>query len=343
MKAFKRKLSYWFACFALSVLAGCGGGGTQATNTPAPGKAPGSASSGQSVPADAPDFITIGTAASGSSIYLYGTGLAELLKDHLKYSQFDIEETAGSIANMNLVNNNELQLALTGGDVLNDALKGQGKFKDKKVEKVSIGWKIAPSVVHFVTLKDSGIKTIQDMKGKRVSIGASGSAANLTALSLLKDHGLSEKDVTLSYLGWNEAVEALGDGAIDVAMVFGTLPSPVIESLGVSKPIGIVGMDPENIKKDKTRAVYTIPANTYKGQDQEVLTAATDVYIVFHSDLDEQVVYDITKLAMENTEKLGKVHPMGAVANVPTKEDIEFLQGNIHPGALKYFKEIGKY
>ncbi|GAA4714246.1 TAXI family TRAP transporter solute-binding subunit [Brevibacillus fulvus] len=335
MKALTNKLLLIVMALALTVFAGCGGG-TETTGQ-------GTSSSGQGQSANAPEFISIGTAASGSSIYLYGTGLAELLKDNLKYSQFDIEETGGSIANMNLVNNDELQLALTGGDVLNDALKGQGNFQDKKVEHVSIGWKIAPSVVHFVTLKDSGIRTIQDMKGKRVSIGASGSAANLTALTLLKDHGITESDVTLSYLGWNEAVEALGDGAIDVAMVFGTLPSPVIESLGVSKPVSIVSMDPEIIKKDKTRAVYTIPANTYKGQDQEVVTAATEVYIVFQQDLDEQVVYDITKLAMENTEKLGKVHPMGAVANVPAKEDVDFLQGTIHPGALKYFKEKGSY
>jgi TRAP transporter TAXI family solute receptor len=342
MKKFYKRISLLLLSFALLLLTGCGsgsGGNTNATQQKATAPAEGQAQK----PANAPPFVTIGTAASGSSLYLYGTGLADLLKDNLTYSQFDVEETGGSIANVNLVESGELEMGLTTVGVLTSALKGTGKFEGKPVQNTRIGWKIAPTVTHFVALKKSGMKNIEDVKGKRVSIGSSGSAANQLALKILADHGIKESDVTLSYMGWNEGIEALGDGAVDVALVLGTLPAPVIESLGVTQPVTILNLNPEKVSLDKTRTVYKIPAKTYSGQDEEAVTSAEDMYVLFNAELDEQTVYDITKLAMTNTERLGKVHPMGAEATAPTKEEIELLQAELHPGVLKYLKEIGKY
>lgn len=296
-------------------------------------------SSGSTEEKGAPKFITIGTAASGSSLFSYGTGFAELLSKNLDYSQFDAIETGGTIANLKQMDENKMEISLGGGDAYYNARRAEGGF-DKKTNQM-LGWKLAPSTIQFVTLEKSGIKKIEDLKGKRVSIGASGSAGNNTALTILELHGIKESDVTLSYLGWGEAMTALSDGAIDATLILGTLPAPVVQEVALKEPIQLINVDPEKMKANSVFTTTEVAANTYTNQSESSITAVVDQYVYFHPDLSEDVVYDITKIGMENTETLAKSHPIGKIAEPISKELADFLEGEVHPGVIKYYKEIG--
>lgn len=322
----------------LSLLVACGGGAQQGSGeTSGESATPNAPAESQ----EAPKFITIGTAASGSSVYAYGTGLAALLSQNLSYSQFDAVESGGTIANIKVMDENKMELSVGAGDAYYNAVRAQNGFTEKT--NVVLGWEVAPSTIQFVTLEKSGITKIEDLKGKRVSIGASGSAANVTALTIFELHGIQEADITISYLGWSEAMTALADGAIDATIILGTLPAPVVQEVDVREPVRLVNVDAEKMKANSVFTTREVPAATYQNQKDAAVAAVVDQYVYVNPNLPEQVVYDITKLAMENTEELAKSHPIGKVAEPITKELAEFLQGEVHPGAIKYYQEIGAW
>jgi hypothetical protein len=334
MKNFKVLLTLMLT-LSLLLLSACGGG-----NATSGENAGGSSSGNQSSSsAEWPKFISIGTAKSGSSIYAYGTGFANLLSQRIEGIQFDNVESGGTIENLNLIHAREMEMAVGGADAFYDARRGKAPFNE--VKDVQLGWKVDKSVPQIVALEESGIKTVEDLKGKRFSIGASGSAANITAITILELHGLSESDVTLSYLGWDAAMEALVDGSIDAAIVLGTLPASAIQQAAILKDIRFVNVDPEKMKENPLFGTTTVPAGTYQGQDEDGILPTVDQFIYFSPDLPEDLVYEITKLGMEETETLGKAHPVGKVAEPITKDQLDFMQGELHPGVVKYYQEKG--
>ncbi|MDI7740513.1 TAXI family TRAP transporter solute-binding subunit [Lysinibacillus fusiformis] len=290
---------------------------------------------GNSGDSSSPKFLTIGTASSGSSLYLYGTSLADLLKNNISGTQFDVEETGGSLANINLIESSEIEVGLTTATTIEAAIK------EGDLQNVSLGWNIEPTVVHFVSDAKDGYTSLSDLANKNIAIGPSGSAANQLAIDLLENHGVDTSKVQLTYAGWPDAMEALADGAVDAALVLGTVPAPVIEGFGVQNELTIL-----NLEEDKLTDLllpYVIDSNTYSGQAEASNTAADNMYILFSKDLSEDFVYELTKLAMEGTETLAKTHPMGGVAEAPPAEEIEKLGLELHPGVMKYLKEIGEY
>lgn len=299
------------------------------------------ASTGSSHAASAqkPQFVSIGTASPGSSLYSYGVGLANLLSKKLTYSQFDAIETGGTIENINLIASGQIEMAVGSADTYYDARHGQGPFREKAA--VQLGWELAPAVAQFITTEKTGIKRIEDLEGKRLSIGANGSAANVTALTILKLHGVDPSNVTLSYLGWTEAMNALADGAIDAGVVLGALPGAAVQQVGVSQPIRFVDVDPEKMKKSPLFETRVIKAGTYAGQDEDGVAPSYRQYVFLSPDLPADVAYDITKVGMENTDVLGKAHPVGRIARPIPESDANFMGGEVHPGALKYYREIG--
>ncbi len=334
------KINFLLSVLLALVLVGCGSN-TTSENTNNSSDSTENQNNQPSATEEVPRFITIGTAASGSSLYAYGTAFANLLNQELGYSQFDAEESGGTIANLRIIDEDKMEIALGGGDAFYNAQRLQGGF-DKRPNAV-LGWKLAPSTIQFVALEKSGIQTIEDIKGKRISIGASGSAGNSTALTILELHGIKESDVTLSYLGWGEAMTALADGAIDVTLILGTLPAPVVQEVAVREPVRLVSVNPEKMKANAVFSTREIAAETYNNQPASAIAAIVDQYVYFNPNLSEQVVYDITKLGMEKTEILGNAHPIGRIAEPITKELAEFLDGEVHPGTIKYYKEIGAW
>ena len=254
--------------------------------------------------------------------------------------------TAGSIANLQLIGGGKSEIAFTMADAAWDAANGLEKFKDNKVALRTLAV-FYPNRMHVVTVEGTGISTMKDLKGKRVSTGAPASGTEVMALRLIEAAGLDpNKDMTRERLSVAESVNALKDGKIDALFWSGGVPTPSITDLAATpgRKIKLVdhGDAAENMRK-KYGPLYVknrILGNAYPGETRE--TTNVDVWnlVVVPEKADENLVYQITKMMFEKKDELVKVHKDAAFLDLANQltgaSPIPF-----HPGAVRYFKEKG--
>ena len=289
--------------------------------------------------------ISIGTGGTGGVYYPLGGGLAALLSKYVPGVDATAEVTAGSIANLHLIEGGKSEMGFTMADAAWDAYNGLDKFNGKKVALRTLVV-FYPNRMHVVTVEGTGINQFSDLKGKRVSTGAPVSGTEVMAERLLEANGLTLKDITRERLSVAESVNALKDGKIDAFFWVGGVPTPSITDLAATpgKKIKLIdhGAGAENMRK-KYGPIYVqnrILANAYPGQATE--TTNVDVWnlLVVPEKADEQLIYNITKTMFEKKDDLVKVH-----------KDASFLDLNnqttgasplpFHPGAVRYFREKG--
>jgi hypothetical protein len=290
--------------------------------------------------------LSIGTGGTGGVYYPLGGGLAAIISKYVPGVEATAEVTAGSIANLQLIGGGKSELAFTMADAAWDAANGLEKFKDAKVALRTLVV-FYPNRMHVVTVEGTGINTMKDLKGHRVSTGAPASGTEVMAMRLIEAYGLDpNKDMTRERLSVAESVNALKDGKIDALFWVGGVPTPSITDLAATpgKKIKLIdhGDGAENMRK-KYGPIYVknrILANAYPGEARE--TSNVDVWnlIVVPEKADENLVYQITKTMFEKKDELVKVHKDAAfldLANQTTgASPIPF-----HPGALRYLKERG--
>jgi TRAP transporter TAXI family solute receptor len=290
--------------------------------------------------------ISIGTGGTGGVYYPLGGGLAAILSKYVPGVDATAEVTAGSIANLQLIDGGKSEMGFTMADAAWDAYNGLEKFSGKKVALRTLAV-FYPNRMHVVTVEGTGINKFADLKGKRVSTGAPASGTEVMSMRLIEAHGLDpNKDMTRERLSVAESVNALKDGKIDALMWVGGVPTPSITDLAATpgKKIKLIdhGAGAENMRK-KYGPIYVqnkILANAYPGQATD--TTNVDVWnlLVVPEKADEQLVYNITKTLFEKKDELVRVH-----------KDASFLDLNnqttgasplpFHPGAVRYFKEKG--
>lgn len=278
--------------------------------------------------------ISIGTAKVGGVFYPLGVGMAELINKNIPGAQANAEETGGDRANLSLMQQKKIEMGMITTYTAKPALKDT---------PIKYGWKLFDDPVTFVALKNKGIKNIADLKGKKVSLGAAGSAANVLGQDILKAHGLGEKDYTPVYQGWTEAVDALSDGQIDAIAVMGASPVPAVQALAAQKDIVLVTADKAAVEQYFAgKAVFPmeIPANTYKGQTEPAIVANTPASIWFLSEVSEDTAYQITKTIFTNIDYMKSVHAIAAGFELPNGQ-LDWAE--VHPGVKKYVQEIGKW
>jgi TRAP transporter TAXI family solute receptor len=201
-----------------------------------------------------------------------------------------------------------------------------------------------PNIAMFVTLANSDIQTIADLKGKRVYIGPEGAGFKYFINPILAAHGLKLSDLDVRYGSQQNAVEMLGDGAVAAAMVGGGTPNPSISQMAQGNPIRFVPFD--EAAKAKLIEEYpffesaTIPAGTYTGVDgaYEGLNVGS-AHLITHASVDEETVYQFTKLVWENREKIAQRHR--SASNIKPDTAAVGNGTDFHPGAEKYYREIG--
>ena len=290
--------------------------------------------------------ISIGTGGTGGVYYPLGGGLAAILSKYVPGVDATAEVTAGSIANLQLIDGGKSELGFTMADAAWDAYNGLDKFSGKKIPLRTLAV-FYPNRMHVVTVEGTVITRFADLKGKRVSTGAPVSGTEVMSMRLLEAYGLDpNKDVTRERLSVAESVNALKDGKIDALMWVGGVPTPSITDLAATpgKKIRLIdhGDGAENMRK-KYGPIYVknkILANAYPGDDRD--TTNVDVWnlLVVPEKADEQLVYNIVKTLFEKKEELVRVH-----------KDAQFLSLDnqtsgasplpFHPGAVRYFKEKG--
>jgi len=296
-----------------------------------------------SLPATAAQFINILTGGTTGIYYPLGVGLSHIYSKALPDAKVSVQATKASVENLNLLQAGRGEAALTLGDSLSAAWAGNADagFKQplKKLRGISA---MHTNYVQIVAHADSGIKTLKDLKGKRISVGAPKSGTELNARAILKAAGLSYSDFSkVEYLPYGQSVELLRNRQIDVTLQSAGLGSPALRDLANSVDVVFVPVPADVIAKvgDKAYQVGKIPANTYKGQTSETPTAAIQNFLVTHSGVSTETVYLMTKSMFENLDQLVAAHAAGKsvkLANAAATMPIP-----LHPGAEKYYREKG--
>ncbi len=287
--------------------------------------------------------LSIATGGTGGVYFPYGGGLAEVINRHVDGFTATAEVTGASVENMNLIATFESDIALALSDTVYAAFTGVEPFDDFPVPDARTMLAIYPNAVQLVTLADSGITSLEDLRGQRVSVGAPGSGTEVSAQTLLAANGITYDDFDPQRLNFNETADALRDG--DIAAGFWSVgpPTSSIMNLAASRDIAIVALSEDEIaaaiEMEPTFAAYTLPAGTYDGVDVDTLTISTPNVLVVHADMDADLVYNIVRAVMENVDELIAIHP---AANDTT---VEFTLGSspipLHPGTIRYLEEIG--
>lgn len=288
-------------------------------------------------------FITILTGGSSGPYFALGGALSNVLNEKLSYANASVESTGASAVNATKIAMGEGEIAFAMNNVISFAYNGTESFADKGAFDNLRGIAaLYPNHCQVITLADSGIKEIEDMVGKRIGVGAPGSGTEVDARNILNIHGITYDDIDEDFLSYAEAVEQLKNGTVDAAFLTSGLPNATVMDLSTTHDVVVVPVRAEKVAELATQIPYykaeIIPAGTYDNE-VDVETAAVVSMLVTREDLDEQVVYDITKTLFENLQVLRDTH---AVANkIDVSKYYEGMPIPVHAGAIKYFDEIG--
>ncbi|MEW6308793.1 MAG: TAXI family TRAP transporter solute-binding subunit [Bacillota bacterium] len=288
-------------------------------------------------------LLTVGTGGTAGVYYPLGTQMARIWNENIKGMNATAISTGASAANARAIQKGEQQLALAQNDISFYALNGMEMFsKDGKLTKLKGICGLYPEVIQVVSLKSANINSIADLRGKRVAVGAPGSGTEANARQILEAWGLKYTDLAKAdYLSFAEAAANLKDGHIDAAFITAGVPTSAVQEIAATHPLTIVPVTGANVIPLKTKyPFYTavnIPAGIYKGQDSAIETVAVLAMLVVSADLDEKVVYNLTKALFENLPTLGKAHARGN--DVKLEKALEGMSLPVHPGAKKYFDE----
>src|SRR5437899_12799796 len=288
------------------------------------------------VPATAAEqFINVLTGGTSGVYYPLGVALANSIGKAMPAVKTSVQATKASVENLNLLQAGRGEIAFTLGDSLSDAWKGNedAGFKTplKKLRGIAA---IYPNYIQIVARGDSDIKTLTDLKGKRISVGAPKSGTELNARVIFAAAGLSYKDFAkVEYLPFGESVELMKNRQIDVTLQSAGLGVSALRDLATSVDIAVVPITADVIKKTNEAAYLpaTIPANTYRGQTSEVATAAVQNYLVTHDGVSTDVVYGMTKSLWTGLDQLVAAH--SAAKAIDLKHALDGMPVPLHPGA----------
>jgi TRAP transporter TAXI family solute receptor len=289
------------------------------------------------------EFINILTGGTSGVYYPLGVGLSKIYGEKIEGSKVQVQSTKASVENLNLIQSGKGEIAFVLGDSVKYGWEGNAEagFQSKLDNLRGIAG-IYPNYVHIVASKSSNINSIEDLKGKRVSVGAPKSGTELQARAILKAAGMSYEDLgKVEYLPFGQSVELIKNRQIDATVQSAGLGVASIKDLANSVEVVIVEI-PESLI-EKLGAPYvsaTIPANTYQGVAQDTKTAGIVNFLITSQNVSDQTAYYMTKHLFENLPALVATH--SAAKNINIDKALTGMPVPLHPGAAKYYKEKGK-
>ena len=288
-------------------------------------------------------FINVLTGGTSGVYYPLGVALANIIGKAMPSLKTSVQATKASVENLNLLQAGRGEIAFTLGDSLSDAWKGneEAGFKSplKKLRGIAA---IYPNYIQIVARADAGIKTLSDLKGKNVSVGAPKSGTELNARAIFGAAGMTYKDFArVEYLPFGESVELMKNRQLDATLQSAGLGVSSLRDLATSVDIVVVTVPADVIRKTNDPAYIpaTIPANTYRGQTSDVQTAAVQNFLVTHEGVSTDTVYAMTKAMWTNLDQLVAAHSAAKAINI--KDATNGMPIPLHPGAEKYYKEVG--
>jgi TRAP transporter TAXI family solute receptor len=293
-------------------------------------------------PVKAETFINILTGGTSGVYYPLGVALSQIYTDSIEGARPSVQATKASVENLNLLQAGKGEIAFTLGDSLALAVAGSADAGfAKPLDKLRTIAAIYPNYIQIAASQESGIKTIADLKGKRLSVGAPKSGTELNARAILAAAGMSYDDLgKAEYLPFAESVELMKNRQLDATLQSAGLGVASIRDLASSIPVTVVAVPADLVAKVGTPyAAATIPAGTYEGQTEDVPTAAVVNYLVTHADVPDDLVYAMTKATFEHLDDLAAAHAAAKAIKLETAA--KNPPAPLHPGAERYFKEKG--
>ena len=326
----KKILAVWMI-FMLLVLAACSSNqaGTSESDKP---EAEG-----------APRDMTFGSATVGGFWYTLSGAMGEKMKEVFPDSSVTIVE-GGSVSNLLGLSQGTFALGFSNGQTVPEALNGMNSFKEK-IDNVSTVATLYPNVFHIVVREDSDIHSVKDLKGKKVSPGIKGYSGELAFLDILKLNNMTYDDLGgIEYIGTADGADLLRDGHIDAIVGMISAPVSTFQELDTTLGIRLIPLDDETIKglheMNEGYLEYTIEGGTYSNVNEDVKTVAGYTVLLVSDDLmDEETVYQLTKMMVEEKDTWATLSPV--MKDFNAEYSVKHNVGKLHPGAEKYYKEVG--
>jgi len=287
--------------------------------------------------------IRFATGGVAGTYYPLGTAIATVLTEKTGVS-ITVQSTGASRANIQLLQAGEVEMAIVQNDVMDYAWRGVDLFDGERVSNFRTLAALYSEVCQIIVNPASGIRSVADLRGKNVSVGDAGSGVEFNARQILESHGITFDDINKQNLGFGASAEAMRDGKVDAFFATAGAPTPAIVDLALGRDIIILEISEANaaqlIANYPFYSGYAIPAGTYDGQNTQVMTVAVKATIIVHADLSEETVYKLTKAIFEHQADIALGHARGN--DLSTSFAVDGI-GNVpfHPGAERYFREIG--
>lgn len=288
------------------------------------------------------DYI-LATGGTGGTYYPFGGAIANIWNTKIENMNVTAQATGASAENLRLINKGDAEFGTVQNDVMDYAFNGTDMFAGEKLSNIATIGTLYPEVIQIAVSENSGINSIYDFKGKRISVGDAGSGVEFNAKQIMEGYGLTFNDIKKSNLSFKESAEAIQNGTLDGCFITAGVPNAALQELAFSAGLKLIPVSGNEAATVMDKYGYytatTIPGGTYKGSDEDVPALAIKATLAVSASLDEDTVYEMTKALFENLQELGNAHAKGkevSAASAVTGVSVPF-----HPGAVKYYKEIG--
>lgn len=299
--------------------------------------------------------LTVGCSKSANKNYVFATGgtsgtyysfggvIANLWNNNIEGLNITAQSTGASAENLRLINRGEAELAFVQNDVMDYAYNGTDMFEGEILSNFSAILTLYPEVVQIAATKSSGIRSIADMKGKRVSVGDAGSGTEFNAKQILEAYGLTFNDIRKSNLSFKESSDGLQNGTLDACFIVAGVPNAALQELSLSADMTLVPIGNtqivEIISQYKYYTEVNIPADTYNGVEADTRAIAVKATIAVNNNIPEEEVYNMIKTIFDKQSDLSLAHAKGNELNI--EEAPKGISIPFHPGAVKYYEELG--
>ena len=294
-------------------------------------------------PGDRPEILALATAGTGGVYYVLGGSIAEVWSRDVPERVAVAEVTGGSVENLSLLMTDQVDVAFSMGTNALRAYDATGSFDGREPGQVLGLVALYANVLQLVTVEGSGVTRLQDLVGRRVSVGAPGSGTEVGARILLEANGITYEDFQPQRLNFNETANALRDGTIDAGFWSAGPPTSSIMDLATARPIRLVAIAPEEVERaaalDATLRRDTIPAQAYTGQDAAVETLSTPNLLVVRPDMPEDLAYALVEALLAAREELAGVHPVAR--RISAEYTMAVSPIPLHPGVVRYLRDNG--
>ena len=284
-------------------------------------------------------FINIATGGTAGTYYPLGGAMAEIFNKNIAGVNASAQSTGASVANVNLLREGEVQVALIQNDIAYYAANGTEMFEGNQYSDLRGMASLYPETIQIITLASKGIESVADLKGKKVAVGAAGSGTEANARQILEAAGITYDDYCSVLVFW-EAASNLKDGNIDAAFITACFPTAAVQDVAASRDIKLVSLDSELVAKlIDTYPFYTetpIPAGVYPKQDEEIQAVSVMAMLATNTSLDSDLVYEMVKSIYTNLDRLETAHSVGK--QITQDNAMAGMSIDLHPGAQQFFE-----